>query len=161
CGSGNPVTSSLVAPAGAPITFDASPVDLARGTPFAYRWDFGDGREGLKEREPHTFAKPGTYDVVLSIRSDFGEYVTSATVQVESTHASALVQAQFTLASPKGARQAIFDASGSSGGACDAIYDYHWEWGDGSPTQDFQKPTVEHTFPTVTQPTTYTVKLTV
>jgi PKD repeat protein len=169
CGSGSPETGSLHAPVGAPITFDASPVDLAHGTPFAYRWEFGDGSEGLKERETHSFSKPGTYQVVLSIRSDFGEYVTSATVQVEATQASALVQAQFTRTSPNGARQAIFDASGSSGGVCDAIYDYHWEWGDGksgdpSPTQDFQKPVVEHTFPTPKPgagPKTYTVWLTV
>jgi PKD repeat protein len=167
CGSGNPATGSFVAPVGAPVTFDASPVDLAHGTPFAYRWEFGDGTEGVKEREPHSFSKPGTYNVVLSVRSDFGEYVTSATVQV--TQASGFVQAQFTLVSPKGAAQAIFDASSSSAGACDAIYDYHWEWGDakwgdGSPTQDFQMPVVEHTFPAPKPeegPRPYTVKLTV
>jgi hypothetical protein len=159
CGSGNPASGSFVAPVGAPIDFDASPVDLAHGAPFAYRWEFGDGTEGLNPNEPHAFSKPGTYNVVLSVRSDFGEYVTSATVQV--TQVSGLARAQFTLTSPKGASQAIFDASGSSGGACDAIYDYHWEWNDGSPTQDFQKPIVEHTFPTVTKPTVYQVKLTV
>jgi PKD repeat protein len=161
CGTRNPATGSLTAPAGAPITFDASTVDLARGRPFAYRWEFGDGTEGRKESEPHSFSQPGTYNVVLSIRSDFGEYVTSATVQVEATQASSGVQAQFKLASPKGESQATFDAGGSSGGVCDAIYDYHWEWGDGSPAQDFQKPIVEHTFPTVTKPTTYKVTLTV
>jgi PKD repeat protein len=162
CGSGNPASGSFVAPVGAPITFDASRVDLAHSTPFAYRWEFGDGTgiEGVKESEPsHSFSKPGIYDVVLTIRSDFGEYATSGTVQV--TQASGGVHAQFTLASPKGAAQAIFDASGSSGGACDAIYDYRWEWGDGSPTQDFQQPVVEHTFPTVTTLTTFSVKLTV
>jgi hypothetical protein len=168
CGSGNPATSSLVAPVGAPITFDASPVELARGTPFAYRWEFGDGSEGSKKREPHSFSKPGTYNVVLRIRSDFGEYVTSATVQVESTQ-SGLEHAQFKLTSPRGASQAVFDASGSSGGTCNAIYDYHWEWGDAksgdlSPTQDFQQPIVGHIFRTPKLeegPQTYTVKLTV
>ncbi len=161
CESGNPNTNAITAPVGAPITFDASAVDLAHGTPFAYRWAFGDGTE-VSEAEPHhAFSKAGTYEVTLSVRSDFGEYVTAAAVQVEPAAGSAQLDAQFTVTSSKGARQAAFDASGSSAGTCNDIYDYRWEWGDGSPPQDFQGPTAEHTYPTPPAPLTYHVKLTV
>ena len=160
CGSGAATANALTAPAGAPVTFDASPVDLAHGTPFAYTWRFGDGSEGHGESEPHAFSRAGTYLVTLSVRSDFGEYVTSATVQVEPTDATALPTAQFTVTSSRGG-QLAFDATGSSGGTCNSIYDYRWEWGDGSPPQDVQQPTVEHTYPTPSAPRTYRVKLTV
>ena len=161
CGSGKPAANSLTAPVGAPITFDASSVDLAHGTPFAYRWEFGDGTEGHKETEPHAFSKAGTYTVTLRVRTDFGEYVTSATVQVEPTESAALLNAQFTVTSPNGARETAFDASGSSAGTCNNVYDYRWEWGDGTAPQDFQKPTAEHAYPTLSEPRKYQVTLTV
>lgn len=161
CGSGPTTSNALTVPVGSPVTFDASSVDLARGMPFAYRWEFGDGTEGQSATEPHAFATPGTHTVTLRVRGDFGEYATSATVQVEPAVGSQRLHAQFEVTSPPGARQAIFDASGSSPGICNGVYDYRWEWGDGSAPQDFQMPTVQHTFPASSEVRSYPVRLTV
>lgn len=161
CGSGPSTTNVITVPAGSPVTFDASSVDLGHGIPFAYRWDFGDGTEGHSETEPHAFSTPGTYTVNLSVRSDYGEYTMPATVQVEEALGSELLHAQFAVTSPAGARQATFDASASSAGSCSNTYDYRWEWGDGTVPQDSQTPTVEHTFPAEPERRSYQVRLTV
>ena len=161
CKSGQATTGAITVPAGSPITFEAGSVDLAHGTHFAYRWGFDDGTEGQSETEEHAFLNPGIYTVTLGVRSDFGEYTTSAVVQVESAAGSSLLHAQFTVTSRPGATRATFDASGSSAGSCHSVYDYHWEWGDGTAPQDFQTPIVEHVFPAQSEPRSYPVRLTV
>jgi len=161
CRAGQAATNAITVPADSPVTFDASSVDLAHGTDFAYRWAFGDGTEGQSETEAHAFSNAGTYTVTLVVHSDFGDYATSAIVQVEPAVGSALLHAQFTVTGRPGARQATFDASGSSAGSCNSVYDYRWEWGDGTAPQDTQTPIVEHTFPANTEPRSYPVRLTV
>lgn len=161
CESGEPVANLLTAPAGAPVTFDASSINLAHATPFAYSWKFGDGAEGHKRTESHKYAEPGTYEVMLGVRSDYGEYVTSGTVEVERAQGSAELNAHFAVTGATAAGKLALDASESSPGTCDTIYDYRWEWGDGTPPQDFQQPIAEHAYPALPTPHSYQVRLTV
>lgn len=61
-------TSLQNAPAPLNVSFRA--VDLAHGMfgdPLSYRWDFGDGSTSTLQNPTHTYAKPGSYTVTLSI----------------------------------------------------------------------------------------------
>ena len=46
--------------------FDAS---AAKGTLFHYLWDFGDRNTSTASEDDHTYAKPGTYNVTLTVSS--------------------------------------------------------------------------------------------
>ncbi len=171
CGASQSSAEPLTVPAGAEVAFNASSIELPNatkehpnGTAFGYEWEFGDGSPpagGPKASQmTHIFTKPGTYTVSVKLSSDFGAYAPpSATVIV--TPAEGLTpQAQFTITSPPGAQQAVFDASSSTPGTCKTIAYYIWSWGDGTPPESDspQTPTLTHTY---VSPGSYQVTLTV
>ena len=63
-----------------PVTFDASE-STASGAILLYLWEFGDGSEAEGATVTHTYAGPGTYDVVLGVTDDTDQ-TSSATRQV-------------------------------------------------------------------------------
>jgi hypothetical protein len=50
--------------------------------PYKYEWDFGDGNSAEGQYVPHTFAKEGVYDVVLTVTDDAGR-IESSTITLE------------------------------------------------------------------------------
>jgi len=54
------------------LVFDASASYDPYGTIVAYQWDFGDGSSGSGRSIVHSFSKPGTYTVTLTIINDLG-----------------------------------------------------------------------------------------
>ncbi len=50
--------------AGSPVAFDGS---SSTGSPVEFDWSFGDGASGQGKTIEHTFAKPGTYTVLLTV----------------------------------------------------------------------------------------------
>ena len=51
------------------IEFDASQSEYASGIIGSYAWDFGDGETGLGKIVKHSYSKPGTYKVILTVLS--------------------------------------------------------------------------------------------
>ncbi len=63
---------------GDPVSFDASEVFNQVGKDFErtitdYSWDFGDGSSGGGTKVSHSYADPGTYDVVLRLADNKGQ----------------------------------------------------------------------------------------
>ena len=96
----------------------------------------------------HTFTKPGTYTVSVKLPSDFGTYTPPSATAIVTPAEGLTPHAQFTITSPPGAQQAVFDASGSTPGTCRTIAYYLWNWGDGTPPESDgpQTPTLTHTY---------------
>jgi PKD repeat protein len=57
---------------GEKLGFDASASTDPDGSIIQYRWDFGDGTEGEGVRVEHAYAKPGSHEIVLTVRDDSG-----------------------------------------------------------------------------------------
>jgi PKD repeat protein len=169
--------SQVEVPAGTKVTFNASSVLLKGGKPFAYEWDLdgnpnngsnGEGYETINEmKRPYyevptalagyTYTKPGTYEVRLRIRSDYGFYMQSAKVIVTGQSISG-PQAQFTVLSAVGSQQVTVDAAGSTGGGGSIAY-YIWNWGDGDIEEESpQSPVASHVY---ASPGKYEITLTV
>ncbi len=71
------------------VGFDASASRDLDGTISAYHWDFGDGATAEGETVDHVFAKPGTYQVALTVTDDAGSSCSATTdtmtVMVDAT----------------------------------------------------------------------------
>jgi len=98
-----------------------------------YRWDFGDpastGTEAV-EACSHTFARPGTYLVKLTVVDDEGA-VDSQQIAVVVTNAAPVAQASVNNDNPLPGVKVIFNATASYD-AQDDIASYAWDFGDNS-----------------------------
>ncbi len=109
----------------------------------AYGWDFGDGATSTEPSPTHTFARPGTYPVKLTVTDAGG-----------NTHSVALDQrvlapptASFTFipAQPNEGQAVTFtDTSADPDGG--VMVQRSWSWGDKSPVTTVNGPTTKHTF---------------
>lgn len=64
---------------GAGVAFADGGSTDADGSVTGYTWDFGDGATAVGPTAEHTYAAPGTYDVKLTARDDYG--LTTSTTQ--------------------------------------------------------------------------------
>ncbi|MHB8054336.1 MAG: PKD domain-containing protein [Candidatus Aminicenantales bacterium] len=144
-----PATGS--APLG--VNFDASASHDQDGTIAGYSWSFGDGKKDSGKVAFHTFAKPGTYDIVLTVVDDDGAADT-VTHEVEAINKPPV--AGFTINPSTGIVPVhiAFDA-GASYDPDGTIVLYDWVFNDGFTARG---KTVERDF---TLAGTYSVKLTV
>ncbi len=67
-------TDSNVVSTGTIVTFNALKAHDLDGEIVAYEWDFGDGVESTSVIVDKIFEKPGTYEVMLKVTDDKGEY---------------------------------------------------------------------------------------
>ncbi len=134
---------------GEPVEFNASATTDPDASITHYYWDFeGKGftvETGTTPSATHTFAEPGTYEVVLKVIDSAGQEETTArTVVVKSSITAALA------ASPNPAsigQQVTFSAAGSSD-VHGPITDYRWDLnGSGKfETDSGSTPTVTTSF---------------
>lgn len=121
------------------VSFDASASVDPDGDPLVFHWDFGDGRTANGARVSHTYAKGGTYPVVLTVND--------GTARVNSWHRDSLTvrvdQPPTAMAGEdRGACTGdvvVFDGGGSrdpEGG----VLRYSWDFGDGT-SSDIVNPT--------------------
>lgn len=165
----NPVTSNYIPQANfttngtagvAPflVSFDASGSSDFDGIISSYDWNFGDGNIGSGELADHTFAVPGTYAVLLTVRDDKGEIGEKSVVITVNTPPivpNKVPIAKFTAVQiQQGISNLRFDASTSSD-ADGTIANYAWNFGDG---ETLTGKIVEHEFKLAGN---YTVVLTV
>ena len=128
-GSTAPVAAFTASASGFDVAFDASTsVPPGANTISAYRWDFGDGTTGTGKTLTHTYAKPGTYPVKLTV-TDNQNLIGSATKPVLVQGPNTLPTASFTLSAAE--LTASVDASASTD-ADGSIRSYRWDWGDGT-----------------------------
>jgi len=64
--------------------------DRSSGRPSSYRWKFGDGYMSSDKNPIHTYTRPGTYEVTLTVTGPTGSSSTSQTIVVKS-----LIRADF------------------------------------------------------------------
>jgi len=68
--------------AGKEITFDGSASSDSDGTIAEYTWDFGDGSSGSGAKPVHSYAKAGTYTVILKVKDNSAQLSDAATATV-------------------------------------------------------------------------------
>jgi PKD repeat protein len=130
------------------ISFDAS-LTTDEGEPCAalctYAWDFGDYETANGKTASHSYPRPGTYTVTLTVVDNRGG-VASTTRSLTITGPTAPVAAfAVSPASPKVNQAAVFNGGTSSVGIGATIETYKWEFGDGS-SQTTTVPGVSHTY---------------
>jgi PKD repeat protein len=112
-----------------------------------YTWDFGDGTPNSNEQNPtHTYARPGTYTVTLTVAGPGGQNALQSAITVTQA-----LNAAFTVARQQD-NGLVFQFTNQSTGDITA---YAWDFGDGNTSAD-ANPT--HTYSSGGQ---YTVTLTV
>ena len=84
------VTVSLGDPPKADFAFQANGlkvnfVDQSTGNPTSWSWDFGDGATSTQQNPTHTYAKPGSYTVVLTVSNAAGSSRATKLVTLAST----------------------------------------------------------------------------
>jgi PKD repeat protein len=123
--------------------------NTSSGNPSSYLWKFGDGDTSIVTNPVHTYANPGTYNVILTATNECGS--TSDTVSVVIL-SSAPPSAAFSVNPSSGCAPLTVNFTNNSTGAVS----YSWSFPGGNPTVSTE------TNPTVVYDTAgvYTVTLT-
>ncbi|MFJ6549394.1 PKD domain-containing protein [Microbacterium sp. NPDC091676] len=151
-GSTAPVAAFTATVNGVDAAFDASTsVPPGSTTISDYLWDFGDGSTRTGKTPAHTYAKPGTYAVKLTV-TDSQSLMGSVTKSVVVQGANTPPTASFPLSASGLTVSADASASTDADGT---IRSYRWDWGDGTTGEG---ASTTHTYAT---PGTRTVTLTV
>lgn len=133
--------------------FDAFQSSDPDGTIISYQWDFGDGATTSGIKNEHSYAKPGTYEVKLTVTDNSGTLTsTTSVVKTVRVNAPPVAIGGDDIYSTK--REINFDASKSTD-SDGQIIKYSWDFGDGSSSNEIK---TLHTYKT---PGIFKVKLTV
>lgn len=58
--------------------------DNSIGSPYAWKWDFGDGANSTQQNPTHTYSKAGNYTVTLTVSNADGMDTKSSEINVQS-----------------------------------------------------------------------------
>lgn len=133
------------------VTFNAT---AGGGAPaYDYRWSFGDGTSNATEANvTHVYQRPGFFAVTLTVTDQLGDVATAALEVVVQAPALA-VDASVSPTEGVAPLQVTFNVSVPE---ADGPYEFHWDFGDGTPNATTANGT--HTFEQVGS---YTVTLSV
>lgn len=118
--------------------------DMSTGEPVSWIWDFGDGGASTERNPSHTYAKPGSYTVKLTILNEFG--ISANTAKFVNPTLGDVPKPDFDFQAD-GLRVLFTDKS-------EEAESWSWDFGDGASSTS-KNP--EHTYG---QPGTYNVTLT-
>jgi len=135
------------------INFDASASTAPSGTITSYAWDFGDTMTGTGVTATHSYAKAGTYTVMLTVTDNLGHTGTASATKT-ITDRPPTASFAFTPAAPVVGQSVSFDAAASTD-PDGTVTTYAWNFGD---TTTGTGVTVAHTYSTQGS---FTVTLTV
>lgn len=160
-GSAQAGDTQLEVPLGTTVKFDAGGLHTEGGVPFAYEWqlDNEDPTHGMPVNAiagpsysvppataEYTYTKEGTYNVKLTLRSDYGTYTTDeGTVVVTKPTGSLAASFVTEPASPVVGTEVRFNGANSTAGA-GTITNYEWTFGDGAKVSGPSLVTVGHTY---------------
>jgi PKD repeat protein len=141
------------APANVDIFFDGSASRPAGGGRVIteYRWNFGDGSTGSGITTTHRFSGPGTYQVTLTVVDDAGSMGTQTTQLSVAFGGQGTVPIAVLTATPSGGpvgQRIVFDASASTPSTGSQIFNYRFDFGDGTPAEDSSNPIQSHVYGT-------------
>jgi PKD repeat protein len=126
-------------------------IDLSKGKPVSWSWDFGDTYTSRNENPVHTYSRGGVYSVRLMVSGEDGS---SDTVMKEGYITARPVPLVANFSAEPGFGYAPLDVQFRDR-STDAMV---WLWNFGDGTAESMQPDPFHTF---TKPGTYPVKLTV
>ena len=120
------------------LQFDFRNTVVACQDNLTFSWDFGDGSPAVVAPAPsHTYARGGTYSVVLNVSAPSGErYGTSKTLTVDPLRTSGL---EIAFAHQKRCAEVSFQPQVK--GSCSNKWRYNWDFGDRSPANTEPAPT--------------------
>jgi immune inhibitor A len=123
--------SMVVADFSADVTVGMAPLsvqftDASTGAISTWSWTFGDGGASSEPSPSHTYKKPGSYNVNLTVSGPGGASSKSATITVYKKGAP---KAAFTATPKTGPAPLPVQFTNASTGW---ITDYYWEFGDGN-----------------------------
>ena len=110
--------------------------DTSVGSPTSWKWNYGDGIESSTRNATHTFTKPGTYTVNLTVSNAKGTASKLATITVLGRSATVSPVAEFTTSVTSGYAPLSAQFKDSSQNAAG----WNWNFGDGA-TSTEQNPT--------------------
>ncbi|MDD1728281.1 MAG: PKD domain-containing protein [Methanospirillum sp.] len=115
-----------------------------------YAWDFGDGITRLREKNPfHTYQKNGTYDVTLTITTADGLNTTTTKpsyIHVEQNTYPMVKFSAFPLKGPAPQVVNFIDQSILDPRIPERLYQYIWNFGDGSQPDTSNKRNIKHRY---------------
>ncbi|OVE78596.1 hypothetical protein BVY01_05045 [bacterium I07] len=136
------------------LRFDGTNSSDEDGQITQYLWDFGDGQQSTESAPVHVYARPGRYEVMLTVTDDSETSTNTATdALIVTVNQKPIADAGMAIVGAPG-QSLSFDGSGSvdpDGNLAGA----EWDFGDGN-TETGQ--TVTHVFD---KPGTYAVRLSV
>ena len=136
-----PTSSFTVSGAEQTKSFDGTGSSAPAGRSItSYTWSFGDGATATGATATHTYATPGTYSVVLTVRDSAG-FSASSTQSVLASAPHQAPVADFT-STVSGLTTAL-DASASTASGGATVAQYAWTFGDG---QTSTLPAPSHTY---------------
>jgi PKD repeat protein len=118
----------------APLTvqFDASNSSDPENSPLSYSWDFGTGGDSSDLVAPaFTYTLPGTYNVVLSVRDDFGNESEAVVEIVVSASNEPPVVAPYTTTPAQGPAPLTVSFVANASDPDGDVLSYFWDFGDG------------------------------
>ena len=137
------IKAPMTAQANTIVSFDGSSSSDPDGTINQYDWDFGDGNTATGALTNNTYTAEGTYTVTLTVTDN--DTLTHTTFK-DITIGGVMVP----VANPGGPYNVVegqvlnLDASLST--HTSAITNYIWDFGDGTPVENYAVPTVSHTY---------------
>lgn len=116
------------------VTFDASLTtdegDIC-GELCSYQWDFGDFEAGSGKVTSHTYWRPASFTVTLTVTDARGGVGSTTRTLTIAGPAAPVALFTITPASPAVGSEVIFNASTSTIGVGGRIEEYLWDFGDG------------------------------
>ncbi|MCP4344360.1 MAG: PKD domain-containing protein [Desulfobacterales bacterium] len=138
------------------VQFDGSASKDPDGIITFYEWDFGDGSpSGMGPKPKHTYAKPGTYNIILRVIDDSNlrTSISNDAMKVIINYPPvAKIKAPKIVCPDEAVKMSAKDSYDSDG----SIIQYEWNFGDGTP--NIQGRNITHTY---SKPGKYDVVLTV
>jgi VCBS repeat-containing protein len=145
----------------APVAFDGSGSSDPDGDGLTYAWDFGDGGTATGPTPTHAYADSGTYTVTLTVDDGHGNRNSdTAMVTVRNVAPTAAPPSGPATGVRGQPRTFTFTASDVSAVDQAAGFTYAIDWGDGSPTQLVQGPSVTQVDHVFAVTGTFTVRVT-
>jgi PKD repeat protein len=125
------------------VTFSAGGSTTPNGGTLTYAWDFADGTTSTAADVVHLFEHAGRYVVRLVVTDETGDQgVATADIRAAGSGAVAIIKANPTNGPPPLLVQ--FDGTDSQASG-DTVYDYYWDFGDGTQSRDAEP---QHAFNT-------------